>query len=361
MKQKGILLALIWTVWIGFVTLPFLGWVKASYLAAIIFAVSFLRFVKPSLPKVRIKKPKINLVAIRIAMISILLIVPIFFNRYFQDILVVCGIYVLLSLGINIVVGLAGLLILGFIAFYAIGAYTYALLSVHFHIPFFLCVPISAALATIFGILVGLPALRLRGDYLAIVTLGFGEITRIVLNNWDELTRGPNGILGIARPEIMGFKFTTPLHYYYLILCFVILGIFIFNRLNNSRLGRAWIAIKEDELAASTMGINVTKLKLLAFAISAAYAGIGGAFFASKMTHVSPESFTFLESALVLCMIVLGGMGSVRGAIVGAACLIIIPEFLREFANLRMLLFGMAMILMMRFRPEGLFPYKAKR
>lgn len=353
---------LIWVIWIGFITLPFFGLVKTGYLVAAIFVLSFLRlhFSKVSkVPKVRL--PQIKPIIRVVLGIILIVIVPIFFPKYWQEVLVVCGIYILLSLGLNIVVGLAGLLVLGYIAFYAIGAYTYALLSVHFHIPFFLCVPISALSATIFGVLLGLPALRLHGDYLAIVTLGFGEITRIVLNNWDELTRGPNGILGIARPEVCGFKFTAPLHYYYLILCFILIGIFIFNRLNNSRLGRAWVAIKDDELAASVMGINVMRLKLLAFAISAAFAGIGGAFFAGKMTHVSPESFTFLESALVLCMIVLGGMGSIPGAIVGATCLIIIPEFFREFGNLRMLLFGVAMILMMRFKPQGLFPYTRRR
>ena len=295
-----------------------------------------------------------------LAGVSMAVDISIFLNKYVQDVLVNCGIYVLLGLGLNIVVGLAGLLVLGYIAFYAIGAYTYALLSVHFNIPFFLCFPISAALAAIFGVLVGLPALRLRGDYLAIVTLGFGEITRIVLNNWDEVTRGPNGILGIARPSIGGLHFHTPLHYYFLILFFLALGIFVYHRLDNSRLGRAWVAIKEDELAASTMGINIMRMKVLAFAISAAFAGVAGAFFASKMTHVSPESFTFLESALVLCMIVLGGMGSIGGAVIGAACLIIVPEFFREFGNIRMLLFGVAMIVMMRFKPDGFLPYKRK-
>lgn len=349
--------SILWAFWLGFIVLPFAGLVKSLYFAIAIFVLSFLRFIKIPRFKLQLKVP-ISPLILRMFFIFIILVVPLFLNRRIHNILVDCGIYALLALGLNITVGLTGLLVLGYIAFYAIGAYTYALLSVYFHVPFFLCLPISAATAIILGILVGLPVLRLRGDYLAIVTLGFGEITRIILNNWDSLTRGPNGILGIARPNLFGFEFHTPLHYYYLILVFLVVGIFIFNRLIDSRLGRAWVAIKEDERAASAMGINCTSLKLLAFAISAAFAGIAGAFFGAKATHVSPESFTFFESALVLCMVVLGGMGSVSGAILGAACLIIFPEFFREFGNLRMLLFGIVMILMMRFKPEGLLPYK---
>ncbi|MDD2891236.1 MAG: branched-chain amino acid ABC transporter permease [bacterium] len=365
--------SLFWTFWLWIIALPFAGPIKSIYIASVVFILSFLRFIKfPAkissfkdnwddfLSKANEKIPYGYLI-VRILFILSLIIIPMFLDRRTNNILVDCGIYALLALGLNIAVGFAGLLVLGYIAFYAIGAYTYALLSVHFHIPFSICVPISAGMAIIFGILLGLPVLRLRGDYLAIVTLGFGEITRIVLNNWDSVTNGPNGILGIARPSIGSFVFHSPKNYYYLILAFLFVAVFVFNRLNNSRLGRAWVAIKEDERAAKAMGINCMSLKLLAFAISAAFAGVAGAFFGAKATHVSPESFTFFESALVLCMVVLGGMGSIPGAILGASCLIIIPEIFRDyFGNSRMLLFGIVMIAMMRFKPEGLLPYKRR-
>lgn len=353
---------IIWTLWLGLIVLPFAGPIKTLFIMGAVLILSFIRFVKIPIPKFKFKwKIPLPPIALNSIIFLAIIVIPIFLNRRTHNILVDCAIYALLAIGLNITIGLTGLLVLGYIAFYAIGAYTYALLSVHFNVSFFLCLPISAVTAIIMGILVGLPVLRLRGDYLAIVTLGFGEITRIALNNWDSLTRGPNGIIGIARPHIFGLEFHTPLQYYYLVIVLLILGVFVFNRLNDSRIGRAWIAIKEDERAASAMGINCTNLKLLAFAISAAFAGVAGAFFAAKATHVSPESFTFFESALVVCMVVLGGMGSVNGAILGAACLIIFPEFFREFGNLRMLLFGVVMILMMRFKPEGLLPSKRRQ
>ena len=296
----------------------------------------------------------------KIGIVLLLLFLPPFINRYHMDVITTAGIYVLLALGLNIVVVFTGLLVLGYIAFYAIGAYTYALLNTHYSIPFFLALPIGGFTAYLFGFLLGSPVLRLLGDYLAIVTLGFGEITRLVLNNWDEVTRGPNGIAEISRPVIFGFTFREPLHYYYLILILVLLTIFVTVRLTRSRIGRAWEAIREDERAASSMGIHVTAMKLLAFAISAAFAGVAGVFFAAKQTHISPESFTFWESALVLSMVVLGGMGSIPGVVTGALTLIIFPEILRGFEDYRMLLFGVGMVLMMRFRPQGFLPPKRR-
>jgi len=280
--------------------------------------------------------------------------IPLGLNRYYIDVLTQVGIYATLALGLNIVVGLAGLLNLGFIAFYAVGAYAYGLLATGVGLSFWQVLPLGGLLAAVFGVLLGFPALRLRGDYLAIVTLGFGEMIRIVLNNWDSLTGGPNGIIGIPRPSLFGFTFSHPIHYYYLILAVVLLTIFAVNRLNQSRLGRAWTAMRDDEVAAEATGIDLVKTKLLAFGLGATWAGLAGVFFAGKMTFISPESFTFFESVLVLCMVVLGGMGSIPGVILGAAMLLILPEMMRQFALYRMLVFGAAMVGMMVMRPKGL-------
>ncbi|MGH7428714.1 MAG: ABC transporter permease subunit [Candidatus Methylomirabilaceae bacterium] len=280
-------------------------------------------------------------------------LIPLGLNRYFIDVLTQVGIYVTLALGLNIVVGLAGLLDLGYVAFYAVGAYTYGLLSTRVGLSFWEVLPLGALLAAVFGVLLGIPVLRLKGDYLAIVTLGFGEMIRITLNNWDSLTRGPNGIIGIARPKLLGFVFSSPIQYYYLILVIVIVTIFVVERLNRSRIGRAWTAMRDDELAAEAIGVNLMRAKLLAFALGAIWAGVAGVFFAAKMTFISPESFTFFESVIILCMVVLGGMGSVPGVILGASLLVILPEFMRQFALYRMLIFGGAMVVMMVLRPQG--------
>ncbi len=301
-----------------------------------------------------------------------LVVAPLFMNRYVTDVAVTVGIYITLALGLNIVVGLAGLLDLGYVAFYAVGAYTYGLLSQYYQFPFWAALPLGGLLAAIFGVLLGIPVLRLRGDYLAIVTLGFGEIIRIVLNNWDELTNGPNGILGIRRPVlpfelavpvpewidqtgelVIGGVLRTPHGLYYVILLIGTLTVFVVSRLNNSRIGRAWIAMREDEVAAEAMGIDTTKAKLLAFGLGATWAGFAGTFFAAKQTFISPESFNFFESVIILSMVVLGGMGSIPGAILGAAVLVILPEITREFALYRMLVFGAAMVAMMLLRPQG--------
>ena len=294
---------------------------------------------------------------------------PQFTNRYAQDVATNVLIYICLGLGLNIVVGLAGMLDLGYIAFYGVGAYTYALLNLHFGMSFWICLPVAAALAMIAGSLIGWPTLRMRGDYLAIVTLGFGEIVRILLNNWMALTNGPNGLLGVNPPSLLvptfegGFSFEMlylkKLQYlYYIALGLAIITVIAVRNLNFSRVGRAWESIREDETAAELMGVNTFLLKLLAYAMGALFAGLAGAFFCARMRFVSPESFTFLESAMVLSMVVLGGMGSIPGIILGAAALIVLPEVFREFETYRMLVFGAAMIVMMLFRPAGLIPAK---
>ena len=297
------------------------------------------------------------------------IIFPQLTGRYHQDVAINVLIYVCLGLGLNIVIGLSGMLDLGYIAFYGVGAYTYALFNIHFGFPFWLCLPISAFFSLIVASFVGYPTLRMRGDYLAIVTLGFGEIIRIILNNWMELTNGPNGIMGIDRPGIYFPSFANGFSWehlwlkklwllYYVALGLAIITIIGVHRLNFSRVGRAWESIREDETAAELMGVNTFLYKLLAYAMGGVFAGMAGAFFAARMRFVSPESFTFLESAMVLCMVVLGGMGSIPGVIMGAAALIVLPEVFREFELYRMLAFGSAMVLMMVFRPEGLIPAK---
>lgn len=301
--------------------------------------------------------------------------------------------YSMLAIGLNIVVGFAGLLDLGYIAFYATGAYLYALLdSMQFnlHWPLWATLPLSAALAGLFGLLLGAPTLRLRGDYLAIVTLGFGEIVRIFLNNLDtpfNLTNGPQGISLIDPIHLGNFTFSRPHHfagltltgtqqYYYLFLATIIGMAWLATRLQHSRIGRAWAAIREDELAAAASGIAVRNYKLLAFSLGATCGGFAGALFAGFQGFVSPESFNLMESVMVLCMVVLGGMGNVNGVIFGAILLTVLPEALRMMGDwqlnhfghiwidpndVRMLLFGGALILIMLYRPAGLLPSPAQR
>ena len=301
--------------------------------------------------------------------------------------------YVLLALGLNIVVGFAGLLDLGYVAFYAVGAYAYALLaSPHFniHLPFWVILPVGAAIAALFGVLLGAPTLRLRGDYLAIVTLGFGEIVRIFLNNLSRpvnLTNGPQGIVRIdpfsfcefdfsSQQSILGFEFSGPIKYYYLLLAVTAAVIVVNVRLQNSRIGRAWEAIREDEVAARAMGINTRNLKLLAFAMGASFGGLAGGMFSAIQGFISPESFVLVESIMVVSMVVLGGMGNIWGVVLGAVLLSFVPELLRYgvgWANeyspvplpspevLRMLIFGLALVLVMRLRPAGLLPSAVRR
>jgi branched-chain amino acid transport system permease protein len=302
--------------------------------------------------------------------------------------------YVLLALGLNIVVGFAGLLDLGYIAFYAVGAYVYALLAspqFGLHLPFWVILPIGAAVAALFGIMLGAPTLKLRGDYLAIVTLGFGEIVRIFLNNLSQpvdITRGPQGIAGIdpvrigsvdfsRSDSVLGVVVSGPMKYYYLLLA-LLLGIILVNvRLQDSRIGRAWEAIREDEVAARAMGIDTTGLKLLAFAMGASFGGVAGGMFAAIQAFISPESFVLVESVMVVSMVVLGGMGNIAGVILGAVLLSFVPEILRwtvepaqralfgrmiiEPEVIRMLIFGLALVLVMLFRPAGLLPSAVRK
>ena len=290
-------------------------------------------------------------------------------DRYMLDVSISVMIYICLGLGLNIVIGLCGLLDLGYIAFYGVGAYVYALLALHFGLSFWLCLPIAMGVAALAGCIIGYPTLRMRGDYLAIVTLGFGEIVRLILNNWMSLTNGPNGILGVPRPSVwlpdwaQGFTFQTyyvkQLPYLYIIAVFMTLfTIVAVHRLNFSRIGRAWEAMREDETAAELMGVNTFMLKLLAYAMGAVFGGLAGAYFAARQGAIFPTSFSFIESAMVLAMVVLGGMGSIPGVILGALVLIALPEAFREIAEYRMLAFGAAMTAMMVFRPAGLIPAK---
>ncbi len=284
-------------------------------------------------------------------------------NIYLTNIMISCLIYIVLGLGLNIVVGLAGLLDLGFVAFYAIGAYAYALLNMHFQLGFWTVLPLGALLGAITGLILGFPVLRLRGDYLAIVTLGFGEIIRLVLQNWGTVTMGPSGIANIARPGFFGMDFSLQqnlIYLYYIMVFLVSITIFFVNRLQNSRIGRAWLALKEDEIACQAMGVDKVKTKLLAFSLGATWAGMAGVVFAAKTTFINPDSFTFWESAIILSVVVIGGMGSIRGVIAGSIILILVPEYLRNFAEFRMLLFGAIMVLVMVFRPQGLISAKRK-
>lgn len=302
--------------------------------------------------------------------------------------------YVMLALGLNIVVGFAGLLDLGFIAFYAVGAYTFALLgSPHFdiHLPFYISIPLGALFAAVFGLLLGTPVLKLKGDYLAIVTLGFGEIIRIFMNNLNapiNITNGPQGINLIDPIQIGGFSMgktidvagfaLAPVHmYYYLFLALTVGVVIMAYRLQHSRIGRAWVAMREDQIAASAMGLNIRNIKLLAFALGALSGGVAGGLFASFQGFISPESFGLLESIMILAMVVLGGMGHIPGVILGAVVLTIAPEILRDVIgplqmhtfgrmivdpeNARMLLFGLAMVIMMLTRPEGMWPSKRRK
>ena len=286
----------------------------------------------------------------------------------------------MLGWGLNIVVGLAGLLDLGYVAFYAVGAYTYALLSTQYGLGFWVVLPLAGMLAASFGVLLGFPVLRLRGDYLAIVTLGFGEIIRLVILNWVDLTNGPAGIGSIPGPTLFGAVFAEtapagkqtvsellgiPFHgihrlifLYYIILFLALITNIFTQRMRRLPVGRAWEALREDETACKALGINPTNTKLTAFAVGAMFAGFAGSYFAAKQRFISPESFTFIESAIILAIVVLGGMGSQIGVVLAAVLLIGLPEWFRDLGNYRMLAFGIAMVLIMVFRPRGLIGHR---
>ena len=306
------------------------------------------------------------------------LVPVIFYNqRYILDLGILVLTYVMLGWGLNVVVGLAGLLDLGYVAFYAVGAYSYALLSTNLGLSFWTCLPLAGILAALWGVMLGFPVLRLRGDYLAIVTLAFGEIIRLVIINWQSLTGGPNGISAIPRPSFFGIPLTagedglaarlgiefSPTHrivfLFYVILALALLTNWVTIRLRRLPIGRAWEALREDEVACRALGINTTTTKLTAFATGAMFGGFAGAFFATRQGFISPESFTFQESALVLAIVVLGGMGSQLGVALAALTLIGGFELFRGFDQYRMLVFGMAMVLLMIWRPRGLVGYRA--
>jgi branched-chain amino acid transport system permease protein len=349
-------------------------WVRWIWLGPAIFCLSFVwrrllhrRQIGPrpaetieerpaSRLRQRFENPRLRRPALAAAALFFLAI-PLLFSWNKTVLVTNALIYVVIALGLNIVVGLAGQLVLGYVAFFAVGAYSYALLNHHFAIGFWTALPAGAALAAGFGLLLGIPVLRLRGDYLAIVTLGFGEIIRIVLENWNELSFGPSGIDNIPPPGFFGLSLTlrqSHIAIYYLMVLLTLLTILVVHRLQHSRIGRAWEALREDETAAQAMGIDTTRAKLSAFALGACWAGLGGVVFAAKQKFINPGNFTIWESILVLCIVVLGGMGSITGVVLAALVLVILPEALRLFADYRWLLFGALLVLMMVFRPGGL-------
>jgi len=309
------------------------------------------------------------------------LVWPFLVSRGSVDTATLTLIYIMLGLGLNVVVGLSGLLVLGYAGFYAVGAYTFALLNHYYGLSFWECLPLAGLVSAAFGLLLGFPVLRLRGDYLAIVTLGFGEIVRILLLNNTNITGGPNGISQIPKPTLFGLEFSrtareggwdTFSHFfglqydpndriiflYMVALLLVLLTLFIINRLLRMPLGRAWEALREDEIACRSLGLNPTRIKLTAFTISAAFAGVAGTLFAARQGFVSPESFTFVESAFVLAIVVLGGMGSQFAVILAAILLVVSRELMRDLNEYSMLLLGALMVLMMIWRPQGLLPMK---
>lgn len=300
-----------------------------------------------------------------LAVLAVVLIgMPLVSSFYQTNIMISALLYVMLALGLNIVVGLAGQLVLGYVAFYAIGAYTYGLLHQYFGLGFWTCLPIGGFLTVLFGLGLGFPVLRLRGDYLAIVTLGFGEIVRLTLQNWNTVTGGPRGVSDIPRPAFFGMNMDitqSTTYIYYLVLAAVVVTIVVITRLKNSRVGLALQALREDEIACEAMGVDITRVKLSAFALGSCWAGFAGVIFAAKTTYINPSSFTFMESAMILSMVVLGGMGSIAGVVIAALILILAPEYLRAFSDYRMLLFGAIMVIMMLFRPQGLISGERRR
>ncbi|MBE1426091.1 branched-chain amino acid transport system permease protein [Desulfomicrobium macestii] len=293
----------------------------------------------------------------------VFLVTPWLVTTYQTNILISFLLYVVLGLGLNIIVGVAGLLFLGHAAFYAIGAYSYALLNQYFGLGFWVALPLGGVIAALAGIALAFPVLRLRGDYLAIVTLGFGEIVRLVLENWSDLTGGPSGVSNIPRPGLFDVKLSVAdanIYIYYIVLVLAIITIIAVTRLKDSRIGRALQALREDEIACEAMGIDRVGVKVMAFGLGTAWAGFAGVIFAAKTTFINPASFTFFESAIILSIVVLGGMGSNLGVILGSAFLVLLPEYLRAFSEYRMILFASAMVLMMVFRPQGLIPAKGR-
>jgi branched-chain amino acid transport system permease protein len=283
--------------------------------------------------------------------------VPPFANNYVLEVLTNVWFYIILCLGLNIVVGFAGLLDLGYAAFFAVGAYTTGILTSHYGFNFWLTIPFAVVFAMMAGVIIGGPTLRLRSDYLAIVTLGFGEITRFLARNL-KITGGASGLIGIDRPRFFGIELYQISHFYYVFLLLAVIAVLLSYRLHKSRLGRAWQYVREDEDAAEAMGINRVAIKLYAYVIGAVFAGVAGCFYAAKMTAISPETFTFNQSVLILLGVVLGGMGKIPGVMIGAAALVLFPEIFRGIGSMRLLVFAVVMLLIMLYRPHGIWPEK---
>jgi branched-chain amino acid transport system permease protein len=367
-------------------------WPRFGELAAVVAAVfggsilvellrhNFRRFEPTNLVPQPLERPLAKVRGLAApALLGFALLVPILFydQRYILDLGILVLTYVMLGWGLNVVVGLAGLLDLGYVAFYAVGAYSYALLATTFGLSFWICLPLAGILAAFWGVLLGFPVLRLRGDYLAIVTLAFGEIIRLILTNWQSVTNGPNGISSIPRPTFFGFPFNPSdegfaarfglefsathriVFLYYLILVLALATNWATIRLRKLPIGRAWEALREDEIACRSLGINTTNTKLTAFAVGAMFGGFAGAFFATRQGFISPESFAFQESAFILAIVVLGGMGSQLGVALAALAMIGGFELFRGLEQYRMLVFGMAMVLLMIWRPRGLIGHRA--
>lgn len=291
------------------------------------------------------------------ALLLVALYLPSVSSRYVMEVATNVWFYIVVCLGLNIIVGFAGMLSLGYAAFFAVGAYTTGILSSHFGINFWWTLPFSALAAMIAGVAIGGPTLRLRSDYLAIVTLGFGEITRLVVRNL-RITGGASGLIGIARPELFGNRLYQIQHFYYMFLILAVLAVLASYRLYDSRIGRAWRYIREDEDAAEAMGINVVAARLYAFVTGSVFGAIAGSFMAAKMTAISPESFTFIQSIMILVAVVLGGMGKIPGVVLGAFAMVIFPEAFRGIGEYRMLIFGVMLLILMLYRPQGLWPDK---
>jgi len=303
--------------------------------------------------------PAKQLAAVGVLLV-VMIVAPLVFGPYVTVILTNALLYTILALGLNIVVGYAGLLDLGYAAFFAVGAYTVGILTTTFGWNFWATLPIAVLCAMLAGLIIGGPTLRLRSDYLAIVTLGFGEIVRIVARNL-EITGHASGISGIEQPWLFGWHIATPIDFYYVFLVLAVIGILVSARLANSRLGRAWLYVRHDEDAAEAMGIDRVRVKLAAYIIGAIYGAIGGAFFAVNLTAISPESFSFRQSTLFLMAVILGGMGKIPGVILGAFIVVLAPELLRDLGSFRYLIFAVGLLLIMLYRPSGIWPERSKR
>jgi branched-chain amino acid transport system permease protein len=305
---------------------------------------------------------KVNPLWWQLGLPALAILLPLPMNDYYRSVLWRTGLYAMLGLSLHIIVGYAGLFQLGHAAFYGLGAYTCALLNLHFNVPILLTLPMSVIVAALFGYLITRPILHLRGDYLCIVTIAFGEVVRLALvNNILGITGGANGLSGIARPVLFGLVLRQPIYHYYLVLFFLVITIFAVQRLEHSRLGRAWMYVREDEIAAEAMGIDTTHVKLLAFVLGSGWAGLAGALYAGKITVISPDQAKFMESVILFCIVVLGGTGSIPGVFVGTLGMVTLPELSRPLKAWRDAWLGVAMVVMMVARPEGLWPSRRVR